>query len=76
MNPIAFGSRMTGRQDDVISSGSVLDDEYCNTETVILNDSEDNSEGERCAHASMGITEPKSWGIAPSSQFLLSQYRT
>jgi hypothetical protein len=28
---------------------------------------EDNSEGECCDHASMGITEPKSWGVAPSS---------
>ncbi len=28
---------------------------------------EDNSEGECCDHACMGITEPKSWGVAPSS---------
>ena len=26
---------------------------------------EDNSEGECCDHACMGITEPKSWGFSP-----------
>ena len=36
---------------------------------VILNDSEDNSEGECCDHACMDITEPQSWGLAPPSQF-------
>ena len=34
--------------------------------------SEDNSKGECCAHARMGITEPKSWGLAPSSEVLSS----
>ena len=32
-----------------------------------VNSVEDNSEGECCDHACMGITEPKSWGVAPSS---------
>ena len=76
MDPIAFGSRMTGRQDDAISSGSVLDDEYCNTETVILNDSEDNSEGERCAHCYRQSRHPEECYDEGSSQLLLLRYET
>jgi hypothetical protein len=41
---------------------------YRNFQIVILTPKvEDNSEGECCDHACMGITEPKSWGVAPSS---------
>ena len=35
---------------------------------ILTPKAEDNSEGECCDHACMGITEPKSWGIAPSSE--------
>ena len=34
---------------------------------ILTPKAEDNSEGECCDHACMGITEPKSWGVAPSS---------
>ena len=37
------------------------------TRVILTPKAEDNSEGECCDHACMGITEPKSWGVAPSS---------
>ena len=43
------------------------------TRVILTPKAEDNSEGECCDHACMGITEPKSWGFAPSCEILSSR---